>query len=39
MASQTGKRYTCKKCGTEVVVTRGGTGELKCCGEPMSIKS
>ncbi|MCL2669283.1 MAG: hypothetical protein FWE89_01240 [Syntrophaceae bacterium] len=38
MASQVGKRYGCKKCGNEFIVTRAGKGELKCCGEPMEQK-
>jgi len=39
MANQTGKRYTCNKCGATYLVTKGGNGELKCCGQPMEIKS
>jgi hypothetical protein len=38
MANQVGKRYVCKKCGIEVIVTRGGNGELYCCGEKMEQK-
>ena len=38
MANQAGKRYICKKCGAEFIVTRGGEGELVCCGEVMEIK-
>ena len=38
MANETGKRYFCSKCGAEFVVTRGGDGALKCCGEPMTKK-
>jgi len=38
MASQVGKRYVCKKCGAEFIVTRGGKGTLSCCGEPMQLK-
>jgi predicted RNA-binding Zn-ribbon protein involved in translation (DUF1610 family) len=30
MAVKTGKRYICPKCGTEVIVTKGGDGELRC---------
>lgn len=36
--AQVGKRYICKKCGTEVVVTRGGDGIIHCCGETMELK-
>jgi len=38
MANQVGKRYICKKCGAELIVTRGGDGKLHCCGEPMELK-
>ena len=39
MPNETGKRYTCSQCGSEFLVTRGGDGELKCCGEPANLKS
>ncbi len=32
MANQMGKRYRCEKCGTEVIVTRAGNGEVRCWG-------
>ncbi len=38
MANQVGKRYFCEKCGAEVIVTRGGNGTVKCCGQPMQPK-
>ena len=38
MANQIGKRYICAKCGSEIVVTKGGEGTLKCCGQPMELK-
>jgi hypothetical protein len=38
MANQVGKRYVCKKCGAEFIVTRGGNGELHCCGQAMELK-
>jgi len=38
MANQIGKRYFCKKCGSEFIVTRGGNGSITCCGEPMEQK-
>ena len=28
-----GKRYRCEKCGTEVLCTKAGLGQLWCCGE------
>jgi len=38
MANQIGKRYVCKKCGSEFIVTKAGDGTLSCCGEPMELK-
>lgn len=38
MASEQGKRYKCIKCGSEVLVTKGGSGALKCCGQEMQKK-
>ncbi len=38
MANEIGKRYACGKCGSEFIVTRGGEGQLVCCGQPMEIK-
>ena len=39
MANQTGKRYFCANCGSEFVVTKGGTGSVNCCSQPMQLKS
>ncbi len=39
MANQVGKRYACQVCGSEFIVTRGGSGELQCCGQSMAIKT
>ena len=39
MANQTGKRYVCEGCATEMLVTRGGAGVLTCCGQPMVQRS
>lgn len=38
MANTVGKRYVCEKCGSEFIVTRGGEGQLVCCGKAMEIK-
>ena len=38
VANQVGKRYQCTKCGTEMIVTKGGDGDIGCCGEPMQQK-
>ena len=35
MPNQTGKRYACATCGSEMLVTRAGSGELSCCGQAM----
>lgn len=39
--NQTGKRYVCKVCGTEIIVTRAGPnqkGPITCHGQPMEEK-
>jgi len=28
----------CAKCNTEMIVTKGGDGELVCCGDTMQQK-
>ena len=38
MANETGKRYVCANCGSEMLVTRGGTGTVSCCGQSMQLK-
>ena len=38
MASQLGKRYKCAKCGTEVLCTKAGAGQMECCGEEMKTQ-
>ncbi|MFC2018639.1 desulfoferrodoxin [Chloroflexota bacterium] len=38
MPNQIGKRYRCPKCGSEVIITRGGNGAVSCCGQPMEQK-
>jgi len=38
VANQVGKRYLCSKCGTEMIVTKGGDGSIFCCGQPMEQK-
>ncbi|MBI4339752.1 MAG: desulfoferrodoxin [Chloroflexi bacterium] len=38
MANETGKRYVCAKCGAEFIVTKGGTGTIKCHGDPLVKK-
>jgi len=38
MANQIGKKYVCSKCGSEFIVTKGGNGQVTCCGKPMDVK-
>jgi hypothetical protein len=38
MANQIGKKYRCTKCNCEFIVTKGGAGEIVCCGQPMEQK-
>lgn len=38
MASQLGKRYRCATCGTEILCTKAGEGEVICCGKPMELQ-
>lgn len=38
MANETGKRYVCATCGSEMLVTRGGDGTVSCCGQPMQLR-
>jgi hypothetical protein len=32
-----GKRYTCETCGAEVLITKGGDGQLSCHGAAMVV--
>ena len=38
MPSLISKRYVCHQCGSALIVTKAGTGTLKCCAEPMALK-
>ncbi|MDE2861150.1 MAG: desulfoferrodoxin [Chloroflexota bacterium] len=38
MANESGKRYSCKSCGAEFIVTTAGEGTMTCCGEPIPQK-
>jgi desulfoferrodoxin-like iron-binding protein len=38
MANEIGKRYVCKKCGSEFIVTKAGAGAVSCCGQQMEQK-
>lgn len=32
-----GQIFLCETCGNEVIVTKKGKGELKCCDKPMKL--
>ena len=38
MPSQIGKIYLCASCGAQIIVTKGGSGTLRCCGAEMQQK-
>ena len=38
MANEMGKRYSCAKCGAEVIVTKRGGGTIHHCDQPMELK-
>lgn len=38
MANQLGKMYICSSCGSQIIVTKGGNGTIKCCGAEMQKK-
>jgi desulfoferrodoxin-like iron-binding protein len=35
--NQTGKRYRCETCGTEVICVKAGQGRVACHGQPMDV--
>jgi hypothetical protein len=38
MANELGKRYTCEKCGSSVLCTKGGEGAILCCEAEMELQ-
>ena len=38
MAVNLGKRYECETCGTQVLATKAGDGELNCCEKEMNLQ-
>ena len=38
MANELGKRYTCEKCGSNVLCTKGGEGAILCCEAEMELQ-
>lgn len=39
MANRTGTKLTCSNDGAQVAVTKGGDGQVFCCGIPMDISA
>ncbi len=39
MANELGKRYECEVCGTTLLCTRAGDGEIECHDRPMQIQA
>lgn len=35
MPNPLGARFRCTTCGTEVLITKAGEGEVNCCDKPM----
>ena len=35
--AQVGKRYQCESCGTELLITKAGSGEPECCEAKMGL--
>lgn len=38
MANQLGRRYECTVCGSTVLCTKAGEGEIHCCSQAMEIQ-
>jgi predicted RNA-binding Zn-ribbon protein involved in translation (DUF1610 family) len=38
MANDLGKRYVCPNCGSNVLCTKGGEGEIQCCDTEMELQ-
>jgi len=39
MANETGTKLSCEICGSQVAVTKGGPGQVQCCGKAMTVVS
>ena len=39
MANDLGKRYICPNCGSNVLCTKGGEGEIQCCETEMELQA
>ncbi len=39
MSNQLGRRYVCEVCGTEVLCTKAGDGEVECDGKAMGVQT
>jgi len=38
VANQLGKRYTCEVCGTQVLCTKAGEGDIICDDKEMALQ-
>ena len=38
MSNQLGRRYQCDGCGTTVLCTKAGDGEIQCCDIDMELQ-
>ena len=38
MANELGKRYICGNCGSSVLCTKAGEGEINCCEAQMELQ-
>ena len=39
MSNDLGKRYVCPNCGSNVLCTKGGEGEIQCCDTEMELQA
>ena len=39
MPNQLGKRFTCEVCGSQVLITKAGSGAVWCCEHEMKMQS
>ena len=37
--NKAGKRYTCGECGTQIMCTKGGSGQFSCHGSVMELNA
>ena len=37
MTNRQGKRFTCEKCGSQVLIIKAGEGSVGCCDKEMTM--